>query len=99
MKATNGANSCDPKLVRHKYEMLRANALGNVNRAPEFTIFLRNGMSAWMRTIGEQYCFRRKTHQQTLSDFTELDVGMPKSSLASILADAILNTADKTLQR
>ena len=99
MKATNGADSCDSKLVRHKYEMLRANALGNVNRAPEFKVFLLNGMSAWMRTIVKQYCVRRKIRQQTLSAFTELDGGMPKSRLASILTDAILKTAENTLQR
>jgi len=73
--------------------MLRANALGNMNRASEFTVFLRNGMSAWMRVIGEQDSARRKIRQQTSYAFTELDVDMPDAGLASILTDAILNAA------
>jgi len=92
MKAKErGADICDPKLVRHKYEMLRANALGNMNRASEFMVFLRNGMSAWMRAIGEQDSARRKIRQKTSSVFAELDVDMSKAGLASILTDAILN--------
>ena len=91
MTAKNGANICDTKLVRHKYEVLRANALGNMNRATEFTVFLRNGMSAWMRTVGEKDSGPRKIRQQTSYAFTELD--MPDAGLASILTDAILNAA------
>lgn len=90
MRAKNGANICDPKVVRHKYEMLRANALGNMNRAPEFMVFLRNGMSAWARAIGKQDCERPKIRQETSSVFTELDMNMPGAGLASILTDAIL---------
>lgn len=93
MRAKSGANICDPKVLRHKYEMLRANALGNMNRAPEFMVFLRNGMSAWARAIGEQDCERPKIRQETSSVFTELDVNMPGAGLASILTDAILNAA------
>ncbi len=88
-----GADTCDPKLVRHKYEMLRANALGNMNRVSEFTVFLRNGMSAWMRAIGKQGSAKREIQQQTWSAFTEPDVDMPDAGLASILTDAILNAA------
>ncbi len=93
MRAKNGTDICDPKVVRQKYEMLRANALGDMNRAPEFSVFLRNGMSAWARAIGEQDCQRRKIHQETSSVFTEPDVDMPNAGLASILTDAILNAA------
>ena len=93
MTAKKGSNICDTKRVRHKYEMLRANALGNMNRASGFTVFLRNGMSAWMRAIGEQDSARRKICQQTSYAFTELDVNMPDAGLASILTDAILNAA------
>ena len=53
MRATNGADICDPKVATHKYEMLRANALGSINRAAGFTLFLRNGMSAWLRGAGQ----------------------------------------------
>lgn len=95
MRVNNGANICDPKVVRHKYEMLRANALGNMNRAPEFIVFLRNGMSAWARAIGKQDCERPKIRQETSSVFTELDMNMPGAGLASILTDAILNAAGR----
>lgn len=91
MTAKKGANICDPKLVRQKYEVLRANALGNMNRATEFTVFLRNGMSAWMRALGEKDSAPRKIRQQTSYAFTEVD--MPGAGLASILTDAILNAA------
>ncbi len=93
MRVNNGANICDSKVVRHKYEILRANALGSMNRAPEFMVFLRNGMSAWARAIGEQDCERPKIRQETSSVFTELDMNMPGAGLASILTDAILNAA------
>ena len=93
MRVNNGANICDSKVVRHKYEILRANALGSMNRAPEFMVFLRNGMSAWARAIGEQDCERPKIRQETSSVFTELDMNMPGAGLAFILTDAILNAA------
>jgi len=91
MTTTNGADICDTKVVTHKYEMLRANALGSINRAPEFTLFMRNGMSAWLRALGAQGCIRGKIRQEPSSVFTGLDVDMPGAGLASILTDAILN--------
>ena len=93
MTAKKGSNVCDPQLVRHNYEMLRANALGTMNRASEFTIFLRNGMSAWIRALGEQDSARPKIRQQTSSAFTELEVDMPHAGLVAILTDAILEAA------
>ena len=92
MTAKKEGNICDPKLVRKKYEMLRANALGTMNRAMEFTVFLRNGMSVWMRSIGEQDSARGKISQQTWDAFTESNEDLPDADLASILTDAILNT-------
>jgi hypothetical protein len=92
MKAKKGSDICNPKLVRKKYEMLRANALGNMNRASGFMVFLRNGMSVWMRSIGDQDRARGKICQQTSYAFTESGVDMPDAGLASILTDAILNT-------
>jgi hypothetical protein len=91
MTAKKEGNICDPKLVRKKYEMLRANALGNMNRASGFTVFLRNGMSVWMRLIREQDSVRGKICQQTSYAFTESNEDMPGADLASILTDAILN--------
>ena len=93
MTAKNGFNICDLNLLKHKYEMLRASALGDMNRASEFTVFLRNGMSAWMRTVGDRDSGSREIRQQTSYAFTEVDADMPDAGLASILADAILNTA------
>lgn len=93
MTAQNGSNICDYNLLKHKYELLRANALGDMNRASEFTVFLRNGMSAWMRTVGDRESGSREIGQQTSYTFTEVDVDMPDAGLASILTDAILNAA------
>ena len=93
MTAKNGADMSDPKVITHKYEMLRANALGNINRASEFTVFLRSGMSAWLRALGEHGRVRPEMRQETSSVFTELDVEMPGAGIASILTDAILNAA------
>lgn len=93
MTVKKGSNTCDTKLIMHNYEMLRANALGNMNRAVEFTVFLRNGMSAWMRAIGEKDGAGREIRQQTSCAFTESDEDLLDSGLASILTDAILNAA------
>ena len=93
MTAKNGVYICDSKVVTHNYEVLRANALGNINRATEFTLFLRNGMSAWLRGLGERGCVRREICQETSSVFAGLDVDIPGAGLASILTDAILNAA------
>jgi len=93
MTVKNGTHICDSKVVTHKYEILRANALGNINRATEFMLFLRNGMSAWLRALGERGSVRREIRQETWSFFAGLDVDMPGAGLASILTDAILNAA------
>ena len=89
MKIKNGADLRDFKAARHKYEMLRANALGNINRASEFTLFLCNGMSAWLRVFGG----KDFACQETSAVSTGLDTDMPRAGLASILTDAILNAA------
>ena len=89
MTAVNRADICDTKVVRHKYEILRANALGSINRAPEFTLFLRNGMRAWLRELSARGCGRHKMHQERSPVFTEGE--MPETGICSILVDAILN--------
>ena len=91
MRASNRPDICDTKVVRHKYEILRANALGSINRASEFTLFLRNGMSAWLRALAEQGYVQGEIHQETSLVFAEPNDGMPEADLASILTDAILN--------
>ena len=91
MTAANAVDSCDTTVARHKYEILRANALGSINRAPEFTLFLQSGMSVWLRALAEQGYVQGEIHQETSLVFAEPDGGMPEADLASILTDAILN--------
>lgn len=91
MTETNGAKINDPQVATHKYEMLRANALGNINRVSDFTLFLCNGMSAWLHSLGERGCTRREMRQKISPVFAKLDVDLPGADLASILTDAILN--------
>lgn len=93
MRVKKEADICDPEVITQKYEMLRANALGSMNRASGLTVFLRNGMSAWMRAIGGQDSAPEKIRQQTSYAFTEPELDMPSAGLASILTDAILNAA------
>ena len=92
MTGTNTVYICEPEVARHKYEMLRANAPGDINRAPEFTLFLRNGMIAWLRTLRGRVHVRREIGRpETSSVFAGLEVNIPGTGLASILTDAILN--------
>jgi hypothetical protein len=95
MTAVNRADMCDTKVVRQKYEILRANALGSINRAPEFTLFMRIGMSAWLRALTEQRCVQREVRQKATSVFAESDVSITEANLASILTDAILKAAGR----
>jgi hypothetical protein len=91
MTAKQGCTTCDPTLLKHTYEMLRANALGAMNRATAFTVFLHHGMSAWMRLVAERGAASREVPQQSSSACTHVDADMPDAGLASILTDAILN--------
>lgn len=93
MTATNGADSCDPKIATRQYEILRANALGDINRAAEFTLFLRNGMSAWLRARQKRGFVRREMSKENTPVLAELNMGMPEVDLVAILADAILKSA------
>jgi hypothetical protein len=71
---------------------LRANALGHINRADGFTFFLRNGMSAWLRSLqARSVC--REVHNDAAPVFARLDVDMSEVGLIAILADAILKSA------
>jgi len=87
---TPGAGPCESKIAIRKYETLRANALGDINRAADFTIFLRNGMSAWLRAL--QDSVSQKMHKEATPFFAELDVGIPEVGVVAILADAILKS-------
>ncbi len=91
--ATNRVDRCNAKIATHNYEMLRANALGDVNGAPKLTIFLRDGMSAWLRALGAHGDARRAIRQEPSWVPAELEADMPGAGLASILTDAILSAA------
>ena len=91
MNATTLTDICDPVLGAQQYERLRANALGEINRAPQLTLFLRDGMSGWLRTLGDHGNGCRALRRQPSAVFAKADADMPGAELASILTDAILN--------
>lgn len=92
MTETNKVDICEPEVARQKYEMLRAHALGDIDRAPGFMLFLRHGMRAWLRTLQGRGDIRRETGRpETSSVFARPQVNIPGAGLASILTDAILN--------
>jgi hypothetical protein len=93
MIATNRTDLCAPEVARQQYESLRANVLGEINRAPQLTLFLRDGMSAWLRALGDHGNGCRALRRQPSAVFAKADADMPGAELASILTDAILNTA------
>ncbi len=72
MTTTPGDGPCEPKIAVRKYETLRANALGDINRAADFTLFLRHGMSAWLRAL--QDSASQKTHKEARPFSAELDM-------------------------
>lgn len=90
MTTTPRDGPCEPKIAIRKYETLRANALGDINRAADFTLFLRHGMSAWLRTL--QDSVSQKMHKEATPFCAELDMGIPEVGIVSILADAILKS-------
>jgi len=89
MTASNITDNCDHKVATREYEVLRSNALGNINQAVGFTLFLRNGMRVWLREFSKRKLGRQKMHQELSPVFTEEE--MPATEMFSILADAILN--------
>lgn len=90
---TAATKTYDPGVARQQYENLRANALGEITRALNLTLFLRDGMSAWLRTLGEHGDANCTIRREPLSVLDSEDADMPGAELASILTDAILNTA------
>lgn len=90
MRPANGADILEPRVATDNYEVLRANALGNRNQAPGFSLFLRDGMRGWLRGLTEQG-YVRQMAQPEPSVSGEPDVALPATGLASILTDAILN--------
>ena len=93
MTTTNRTDTGDSNVATQQYESLRANALGAINRAPNLTLFLRDGMSAWLRALGDPGKGCRVLRRQPSAVFARADADMPGAELASILTDAILNTA------
>ncbi len=90
MTTTPEAVPCEPKIAIRKYETLRANALGDINRAADFTLFLRHGMSAWLHDL--QDLASQKTHKEATPFCAELDMDIPEVGIVAILADAILKS-------
>ena len=86
----------DSEVVIKQYETLRANALGELNQAPDLVLFLRHGMSAWLCALGAPGSLCRTTCRKPLSSIAGTDSNMPGAELATILADAILNTSATT---
>ena len=86
----------DPEVATQQYESLRANALGEFNQAPHLTLFLRDGMSAWLCALGAPGNVRRTLCREPSPVIAGTASNMPGAELASILADAILNTAGTT---
>ena len=93
MTTTNITNTGDPEVATQQYESLRANALGAINPAPKLTLFLRDGMSAWLRALGDYGQGGRALRRQPSAVFARADADRPGAELVSILTDAILNTA------
>jgi hypothetical protein len=90
MTAMNRYDNRDAEVATEEYEKLRANALGEINRAPKLTLFLRDGMSSWLRALGNHACTKWATPPNRSEAFGELGADMPGTGLASILTDAIL---------
>ncbi len=90
MTTTRGAGPCEPKIAIRKYETLRANALGDINRAADFTPFLRHGMSAWLCAL--QDSANQKIHKEATPFCAELNMDIPEVGIVAILADAILKS-------
>ena len=93
MTPTSITDTGDLKVATQQYESLRANALGEINQAPKLTLFLRDGMSAWLRALGDYVQGGRALRRQPAAVFARVEADMPGAELVSILTDAILNTA------
>lgn len=94
MRRTSIADVCDPEVARQHYESLRANALGQLNCASTLTLFLRDGMSAWLRALAAPGDDRRAIQRTPSPVIAGSDSDMPATELISILVDAILNAAE-----
>jgi hypothetical protein len=94
MKTTSTTDRCDSRVATQQYESLRANAMGRINRAAKLTLFLRDGMSAWLRGLGKHGDDRRAMHRERSPLIAEADSNIPMAELVSILTDAVLNATE-----
>ena len=83
----------DPEAVKQQYEKLRANALGELNRAPLLNVFLRSGMNSWLNGLSKQGNTYPAVGKKPPSTVIRENQKIPGIELCSILADAILNAA------
>ena len=92
MTAPRRVALCDPDCARREYEHLRANALGALNRAARFTLFLRDGMSTWLQALPGPAGTPGTTWPTPPAGSGALDADGPGAQLAAILTDVILAT-------
>jgi len=96
MRTTSATRICDSGVATQHYESLRANALGEINRAPKLTLFLRVGMSGWVRGLDEHSDDRRVIRREPLPLTAGAESNLPTAKLASVLTDAILDASETT---
>lgn len=92
MTTVGGGTRRVPQTATREYETLRANALGDINKAAGYTLFLQNGMAAWFGGLERQAAGCIKPRKEISPVFAEPDMSLPEASLAAILADAILKS-------
>jgi hypothetical protein len=83
----------DPNVVKQQYEKLRANALGELNRAPLLNVFIRSGMHSWLNVLSQQGNMYPSESRKPPSVAIRESRKIPGIELCSILADAILNSS------
>ena len=93
MNLANPLHTVDAVFLTDQYETLRANALGAVNRACNLTLFLRHGMSVWLRALNHRGFDQRAIAAEPAAAVGAAEVEQPGTALAAILADAILDQA------
>jgi len=71
-----------------EYERLRANALGETNRAFGLALFLRAGMVGWLRAVAPSTSSGDQAGRSTVAGN---DGSTPARSLATVLVDALLS--------
>jgi hypothetical protein len=94
MRPTRLPGSKEIKRVVHEYERLRANALGDLNEPPLFTLLVGEGMSVWMRARIDKGPGPHLPSSASSSPLVAVEYEFPSSAeVGAIVADAMLNAA------